>query len=329
LSGAVTKGTATAYAFTANDAGSNFGATLTSDYGVAYTGGDNPFHAKITTLTLNDGSTKSFSNLPVSFTKALQPGRSYTLLVTFRKFTSTFAASNIYWDGSKLTFDAVPNGNNTKYQGVFFKWGSLVGVSPIGSNTAAKVYVPNYNSGNSPSWDDTKTISSKFTDWNGIPYTTDGTSAGRSTNWVTADAQNTTAKWNENKGDICRYISENGYGPGGKWRMPRSEEFLAEANWTRTSNGWNEIASTLDNGKYDQIVDYATFTADSRIFPASGFRNSVTGGFYDTGSTGYYWSSSVLDSTLGYGLRSEFWEVLPTYNSSRADSLAVRCVLQE
>jgi hypothetical protein len=57
---------------------------------------------------------------------------SYTLSITLKEVSRSnkFAGSNIYWNGSKLTFDDHGDYTNTKYQGVYFKWGSLIGVSP-------------------------------------------------------------------------------------------------------------------------------------------------------------------------------------------------------
>jgi hypothetical protein len=76
------------------------------------------------------------------FNQKLLPGRSYTLTVKFDELE--WAKSNIYWDDSaqKLTF--VPASGSTAYQGyqgVFFRWGSLVGISPAqksGSNDTEK-----------------------------------------------------------------------------------------------------------------------------------------------------------------------------------------------
>jgi hypothetical protein len=338
LTGDITQGTPVTpvtYTFTATDPGSNLGTipndTLRSDYGLVYTADDDLIRIKINVTLTDEGIPKPFTDLPVSFHKQLEPGHSYTLLVTFRKFSTTFAASNIYWKGNYLTFDAVPNGNNTRYQGVFFKFGSLVGVSPVGSNMAAKVYVPNYNSGISPYWDDSETIStSEFGNWNGIPRETEEGSGGRASTLLNDDAQNTAAKWNAYTGDICRYISENGYGPGGKWRMPRSEEFLASGNWTRSSNGWGDISaiSTLTDGKY-LIADYATFTNDGNIFPASGFRNYSSGNLFFVGNTGRYWSSSAYSTAEGYYLRFDSGYVGPDGHGDRQSGCAVRCVLQE
>jgi hypothetical protein len=85
---------------------------------------------------------------------ALSAGVSYTITVRLR--TPIFARSNIYWDATtdptnpKLTFvpaaDDPAQNDDTKagYQGVFFKWGSLVGISPARTGSS------NYFSGSTP-----------------------------------------------------------------------------------------------------------------------------------------------------------------------------------
>jgi hypothetical protein len=67
--------------------------------------------------------------------------KSYTIAVKLYKKTSyKFAGSNIYWNGSELTF--FPHGENdyTKYLGVLFKWGSLIGVSPARTDGNVKFH---------------------------------------------------------------------------------------------------------------------------------------------------------------------------------------------
>jgi hypothetical protein len=343
LSGAVAKGDTAHYAFSGSDL-TGPDANLSSDYGLVYTGSDDLIRIKIN-VTLNDGSDKPFTDLPVSFHKQLEPGHSYTLLVTFRKFAAAgFAASNIYWDGSKLTFDAVANADssNTRYQGVFFKFGSLVGISPVGSETDAKVYVPSYNGGISPSWSGTLSISTGFTNWDGIPYEQGGSGTDRSANWVTADEQNEPADWTAYTGDICRYISENGFGPGGKWRLPTSAEFGPGAYAWGAATGWEKVVGAngsdapwsenyedpSPDGKRTSIRSGGKFMATGNFFPASGGRN-IDGTLLSTGEYGYYRSGSVYNATEGYFLIFYVDFAFPAHHGDRTFGFAVRCVLQE
>jgi hypothetical protein len=341
LSGAVAKGASSAYTFTAADPGSNLGTTpsktLKSDYGVVYTGGDNLIRVTINSVTMNDALTTSFTALPVSFNKLLQAGRSYTLQVNFKRFTGFFAASNIYWDGSKLTFDAIVNGNNRRYQGVFFKWGSLVGISP----TNETVYLPSYNSGSSPSWSGTENISSFFGGYSSIPLENNASiPADQTVNWLAADAQNMPDKWNAHTGDICRYISENGYGPGGKWRMPSAQEFenqISPISWDPTPFtewGASSTPSNLTNGKF-VLPRYLTGN-DGTILPASGYRNiygmEQNAGAQFAGRYGYLWTGSPGPPTQrAYSLfyNNNYVPALYMYAMDSISALSVRCVFLE
>jgi hypothetical protein len=352
LNGTVAKGTlAAAYTFTDADAGSDLtgpDANLSSDYGLVYTGGDDLIRAKINVTLTDGGAPKSFTDLPVSFNKQLAPGHSYTLQVTFRKFAS-FAASNIYWNGRYLTFDAVANADssNTRYQGVYFKFGSLVGASPVGDGYSnIKIYVPAYNGGISPSWDGTKTVASKFGDWENIPCTEDGSSSDRANTWVTDDDRNTPAKWSAYIGDICRYISENGFGPGGKWRLPTAAEFgpSTEYEWG-ASSGWEQVSGKNGNsasswntnnddpspdGKRTSIRSGGRHIATQNFFPASGMRDydMYFQGPINVGSNGYYGSASTRNSSDSYYFSFDDY-YLSRYYRDRKMGYSVRCVLQE
>jgi hypothetical protein len=69
------------------------------------------------------------ANKTATLITALNAGANYTITVRLR--VPIFARSNIYWDNQKLTFvPADGTTDNQGYQGVFFRWGSLVGVSP-------------------------------------------------------------------------------------------------------------------------------------------------------------------------------------------------------
>jgi hypothetical protein len=102
----------------------------------------------------------TFSNNVLDFSTVLGEGVSYTLLVELQR-TNRWAKSNIYWDGQKLTFDRTPLGHEN-YQGVFFKWWSLVGISPVGDgDSAITIYVPGVGA---------QTIStSSYGSWGSIP----------------------------------------------------------------------------------------------------------------------------------------------------------------
>ncbi|MDR0542994.1 MAG: fibrobacter succinogenes major paralogous domain-containing protein [Dysgonamonadaceae bacterium] len=356
----------TAYAFTANDPGSNLGTSpggyedqmLTSDYGIAYTGGDNPFYARINTLTLRDGSVDHhYVDLSVSFNSALQSGHSYTLQMNVKNGLA-FAGSNIYWDGSKLTFK--PNnyvGPENYYQGVFFRWGSLVGIAPVGEfGSSVRFYVPQYNSGSSPGW----SMSVNSYSWTNVPYykypIVDSGSAVATTPYLSHDSINDTWHWNSLQGDICRYISENGYGPGGRYRLPALREFAglnatlsdafitynwgasAEAmGWYRGSGNFHDLSVTgstndVTGGRFDMrdgntagLPLYHNILA----FPASGYRYTDDGALQSVGASGYYWSGSrsfANENTNGNRFFFESASIVFGSGWPRTFGFSVRCI---
>jgi hypothetical protein len=364
LSGAVAKDTlAAAYDFTDNEAGSNLtvaSANLSSDYGVVYSGGKDTCYVKIHSLTLNASST--LTNMLASFTKKLLPGRSYTLQINFRKGIA-FAGSNIYWDAEKecLTFkEAGYKGIENNYQGVFFKFGSLVGVSPAnlpsgstfngGTNgdpdTGTPIYLWSPAAGK---WIQTNVATASnssaggFTGpaangetthiaWERIPYTDTGSATDRNSNYLyTAD------DFANNRGDICKYIGEK-TGPQG-YRMAKSIEFGASVEswsydspttpigWTRLGPDiWNTFSDTSYPGGTKSDIS-AGGSYQTYPFPASGRRisNGLLGG---TGDGGYYWSGSVSNNR-GYLLDFYSGDVSPDYPRDRQYGVSVRCVLRE
>jgi hypothetical protein len=169
-----------------------------------------------------------------------------------------WAGSNIYWDAdnSRLTFAAQGTTDKQYYQGVFFRWGSLVGISPgltngsstfaAGTNgnlaTGTPIYVPpvpggpitwektNLTSAQSASYSSFSYFSTHYTpypnNFDYIPYVnTDDGSLGS-----TAPTYNPGAF----KGDICRYLTGQSGIPDGAWVMPTLADFesASRSNWT-------------------------------------------------------------------------------------------------
>ncbi|TWV14418.1 DUF4906 domain-containing protein [Bacteroidaceae bacterium HV4-6-C5C] len=250
-----------------------------------------------------------------------------------------WAGSNIYWDGTKLTFDAPPVDpanpttqelTNQKKQGVFFMWGSLVGISPNGSNGSAynssvRLYIPSFNSTTpqSSSWDKTKTGDTM--DWStGIPYV--------STNDATINlndaSQNTDVNYKAYKGDICQYLSKTG-AISGSWRMPTVNEFQSSGSWSYLS-GWTDLAIAGDETGMSGLTSITpgiviTATGGTARFPASGYRNNY-GALRDVGQYGNYWSSSTYSETTGYFLYFSSTNVIPANGVYRQVGFSVRCV---
>ncbi|MDR1883895.1 MAG: hypothetical protein LBR26_14100, partial [Prevotella sp.] len=185
-----------------------------------------------------------------------------------------WAGSNIYWVSTNettgdgyLTFadmDDPQLATKERYQGVFFKWGSLVGVDPsqsytIGSESKGatnswtgdcRVFVPTWNplDPSASSWKSSKASASipVYTAWGNIPWANGQTNENKTAfAYLTMDAgasavENTPdgghvpveGKSIANQkmiGDICRYLTQTGDAPGTatgtRWRMPTIAEF--------------------------------------------------------------------------------------------------------
>jgi hypothetical protein len=294
---------------------------------------------------------------PVTFSTVLSAGVDYTIYARLK--TPIFARSNIYWDNSaqKLTFvpaGATPAQNSDTragYQGVFFKWGSLVGISPVGDfESSTVIFVPT-GTGTGASWvqtgwEQTTAGAKGWTAWGStvvgnaagsdeIPYF-DGEYAQsdityvRSNNFVSDDAQNTPATYSDYRGDICRFISDDEY------RLPRSEEFGPTSN-----NGWgkaydfSEQTTTAVNGTANLITmvpskAYArNKTMDGVYFPASGYRDQGDGRLHFVGTTGFAWSSSARSKIDGHYLYFNTNTIGTAASNFRSMAIPVRCVLNK
>jgi hypothetical protein len=233
------------------------GTEVTSDPVAIYTGTDNTIYVNIGSVTIDDYDTP-FTNARATFNKALTAGYSYTLVVNFQK--TLWAKSNIYWDvtNQRLTFDTHEN-SHQGYQGVLFRWGSLVGISPARAGSDAgfiykplPIYVP-YGYPSTPKWKLTYPQSvdtdadipgtSDYITWTttasggvaapdtDIPYldgryTAPGTVAfGRNNRYVIDADRNTTEMYQSLRGDICQYLSTKTGVVSGDYRLPTSYEF--------------------------------------------------------------------------------------------------------
>jgi hypothetical protein len=218
----------------------------------------------------------------ITFASPLSAGVNYTILIRLR--TPIWARSNIYWnstggDTGYLTFVPADANDDTKqgYQGVFFKWGSLVGISPAetedpglpGTKTqmfiyATPVYVPTYDpdypttgsswlrhtshSYTTLGWDDTAPNTAED-DADNIPYI-DGRNAfqpavyGRDDNYLMGPGRNDATMYQNRRGDICQYLSAKTGVVSGNYRLPTSNEcgvIETGASWnasTINSDGW-------------------------------------------------------------------------------------------
>jgi hypothetical protein len=269
--------------------------TVTSNQRVVYAGGESTTGVKVTSVTLGE-TVRSFP-VPARFNRQLEPGKSYTLRISFK--TLRWARSNIYWNGQTLTF--VPAGSDKSkegYQGVFFKWGSLVGISPArfaaGSTNAAKnafygastpLFVP-YGYPDDPKWKQTTgnammndgdfpNVTSMWNTWGNntvnatdIPYMDPSYTAsdyGRDNTYVLDAERNTTAMYQGFRGDICQYLSSKTGVVSGNYRLPNSYEFgTINIVWTQHTDGWVRMSfdsGSDDNaGLFDGTRDFLTYS---------------------------------------------------------------------
>jgi hypothetical protein len=267
--------------------------------------------AKVKFGTIEVSATTPFSDQTVKFNSTLDAGRSYTLVVDVKR--CVWSRSNIYWQEvtddqdpkypGYLTF--VPAGVDlTKqgYQGVSFRWGSLVGISPATTTGAGNdgrdfsgstdIYVPivdattltnstwKATTGNAMKNDgDFPTVTSDWNTWTptsttspapatDIPYF-DGVygrfeTGDHDNTFVMDAAQNNETTYQGFRGDICQYLSKTG-AVSGNYRLPTASEFGTALNSYPWSNGNASLDGWIKGtGSFieNNSAGYADGTAD-------------------------------------------------------------------
>ena len=96
-------------------------------------------------------------------------------------------------------------------------------------------------------------------------------------------------------------------------------------NGSRSMTTWD---STNKGATWSNSVVANSITGDDLYFPASGYRDSGSGGISNVGSRGYYWSASPYGDGIGRYLYfySGYWN---WYGNNRADGFPVRAVAEE
>ena len=221
-----------------------------------------------------------------------------------------WAGSNIYFDGNKLTFDGIGVTTHQNYQGLYFQWGSLYGISPQNAYSTSTILYP-------PAGGTTSGLA-----WTAIPRVDDASiTVNRDRNYLyeITDAS-------KGIGDICKYLTDKGWAPTGKWRMPTSSEFDAESSYTKSGSSWVAITSTNAAGQFvnSNASGYIKTGTDIAFFPAAGYRRGSDATLIGVGTNGYYWSSSPIGM---YGYNLNFGATLyPSNAYGRAFAFSVRCV---
>jgi hypothetical protein len=307
-------GTAVAYDVTAS---------LTGTGAVKETPNYQLFYPSPTQVTIGDieltmkasGTTESFSDLTAQFSTPLEAGKSYTLEVSIERVL--WARSNIYWvvvDDDEdpqypgyMTFAPIDADESREgYQGLLFKWGSLVGLTPSGGRSedfSGLVYEPS-GSG----W--ITYGGNKATFNNFVPF------------WAHATYGNVldNTHTDQRVGDICTYIDAN-------YRLPAPEEFPT------TTVAVNYRASNMESrntgnhfGTHDFVANGRRYhiTNGGTVFPTSGIINP-NGGRSGVEYYAGYWTNFGEFGTNEYAAR---WEMDPVgYISFRYLGLSIRCVL--
>jgi hypothetical protein len=231
-----------------------------------------------------------------------------------------WAYSNIYIDNSgNLTFATAPDAVKEHYQGIYFLWGSLIGISPAGaddSNFALTdiVFTPSEFTGSIPSW-------------TGIPYNT-GTEV---TSGYDAAA---------GIGDICAYISSKGW-VDGEWRMPTQYDYWGLAGGGYEISPGAGMIEGNSKGTTQIAQGWFMSTGDNRrMLPANGYRfyepndSYPDGQISGVGASGNYWTSTpATDDIADYTLKAAYLPfneitIYPQTFYYRQNGFAVRCVTE-
>lgn len=232
-----------------------------------------------------------------------------------------WARSNIVWmpsddletypDGGYLTFAVTPRDNITKIpansQGLFFKWGSLVAISPASFSTQTNAYLP-YTAGKFPSGHIVYSPTGIYNyTYSTIPYVDDVNAPFHNNTQTEDDFDSYGAEGNGfdetvGKGDICRFVTAKGWVKG-KWRLPTAQE----------AQNLIDMGSPVSTGIFNGQLIVTPNGSSSYGLNAYGYYLFNTGAWFgsDISSTG----NSITSPTEGV--------FLPVTGMRRTDGTAV------
>jgi hypothetical protein len=249
--------------------------TVSADAGVT-----GPFTVKVTDT---EGMIWRSKDLYLSDSRGMEAGKCYTFKPTLHP--PKFAASNIYWDGTQLTFDTSTQ-TDSDDDAVYFKWGSLIGISgdSEGIDGDTKIYTPIHSQPGQYREVNMNDDVYGFGTYKGIPgfdgeefeFNQPTNNAllykwGADDNYWSENNSDPSKRPNWYQGDICAFITQ------GKWRMPTEVDFSTSMPYTIDKE--NETITTKD-GLY--------------TFKSMDFRYAKDGELIGMGDGGYYWSGSVV-----------------------------------
>jgi hypothetical protein len=209
---------------------------------------------------------------------------------------SGWAGSNIYWDAEnhRLTFDGVGETAHQNYQGLFFKWGSLIGISPEGNFSASKViYAPgDFNYYEATTMSDFYGSGTYTSITNNNPTSTSLQNTQNNLVYL----NNTPPTENSYKGDICAYLSGQPGTPKGRWRMPTQHEFQLE-NWAVSKSDEQPAPNVYGTA----LVSGGILSEENVFLPAGGGLHEYgTNNWYYNTST--YWTATAGNQTSTIGI---------------------------
>lgn len=300
---------------------------------IATTGGPDKTGEQITFTTTNKSDLRGTVTVTFSSPTGLFADKQLTLDLGGEYYPTPhrgWAGSNIYWDGTKLTFDDVNDHSHENYQGVFFQWGGLTGIDPSGkhnsswSSTTGLVYKPDGGVGVGGLWKSLLRVGDENITSNPPPGKSE-----RDRNYLYENHDPVNGI-----GDICKYITDQAGGTlhGKKWRMPTSNEFEAAGDYLK-SGFWSSKTSNSNTGTFEHPNEpgyIKTSTGGSTFFPAAGYRTDL-GVLYEVGNYGGYWSGSPggkTSKTFSYRLYFSSDKVQPNYSNKRDTAFSVRCVAE-
>jgi hypothetical protein len=272
-----------------------------------------------------------FANKVAEFYSRLNLATSYLLVVDLIQGLA-FAYSNIYWNGTKLTFDktsvAASDADSRYYQGLYFKWGSLIGISPVWDGDNTLVYIPNNIAGRT--WHDAEAVSStSFLTALDIPYTTINTSITQSsTSSGEIMAENFLydhPDFSQYLGDICNFIDDD-------WRMANAREihtWFPGAGAYSVNQGSSYVVNSAGTGKMSK---HKAFTSNGLLLPSSGFLSVIVNppGAVGVNTTdGWYWLGStggLTNTANGYRINYRNLTTSVDNSSNRQECFPIRCV---
>ena len=126
--------------------------------------------------------------------------------------------------------------------------------------------------------------------------------------------------------DFSKYPANNPCPSG--WRIASQAEWISIYNSGKT-NTW-QWAPDVNSSYYPgRLVTPAGFTHPTLFLPAAGVRGGAGGTLGNSGTDGYYWTTTPSPSSSGttsYNIRFISASVSTTNSSTRASAMSIRCV---